>query len=191
MEQNYEPSESNGRKTLWIIGGIILVVMIIALVYGATQQSLNNDQNIANTSSESAQAAIQGRDGDAATNGSDRMVMGSAETVELPVAVTGIEVVNLHSFPQKVQARVTYTLQGECAILDNPAISHSGKTFTITLASRAPKNIPCTKNPVPGDRVVDVPVAGLPAGKYTVKVGKSSKVFTLLADNQIQYSGDK
>jgi hypothetical protein len=41
MEMNYDQNESNGKKTLWIIGGIILVVMIIALVYGATQKSLN------------------------------------------------------------------------------------------------------------------------------------------------------
>ena len=189
MEMNYDQNESNGKKTLWIIGGIILVVMIIALVYGATQKSLNKADTQADTvATETVRTASQSG---SVKNLGTTSVLGTTETIELPVGVTSLDVVNLQTFPQKVQARVGYSLSGNCAALDTPAVTGSGKVFTVSLTSRAPKDAPCTKNLIPGDIVVDIPVEGLAAGKYSVKVGKSTKTFTLVADNKIQYSGDK
>ncbi len=189
MEMNYDQNESNGKKTLWIIGGIILVVMIIALVYGATQKTLNKADVQADTVTNET-VRTQNQSGSVKNSGTTA-VLGDVETIELPVGITSLDVVNLQTFPQKVQARVGYSLSGNCAVLDTPTVTVSGKVFTVSLTSRAPKDAPCTKNLVPGDSVVDIPVEGLAAGKYSVKVGKSTKTFTLVADNQIQYSGDK
>ncbi len=191
MEQNYEPTESNGKRTLWIIGGIILVVMIIALVYGATQKTLKNTETDISGNESDVQLNNQNQSKGTVSTGTDTAVLGAAEMIELPVTIKGLDVVNLQTFPQKVQSRITYSLQGNCAVLDTPTVVVSGKVFTVEMTSRAPKDASCTKDPVPGDIVVDIPVTGLPAGKYTVKAGKSSKTFTLAADNQIQYSGDK
>lgn len=189
MEMNYDQNESNGKKTLWIIGGIILVVMIIAIVYGATQKSLNKADVQADTvASETVRTPNQTG---AIKNSGTSSVLGDVETIELPVGITSLDVVNLQTFPQKVQARIGYSLSGNCAVLDTPAVTGSGKVFTVVLTSRAPKDAPCTKNIVPGDIVIDIPVEGLAAGKYSVKVGKSTKTFALVADNKIQYSGDK
>lgn len=190
MEMNYDQSESNGKKTLWIIGGIILVVMIVALVYGATQKSLNKaDMQADATTNETVRTQTQ--TGSVKNQSGTTAVLAATETVDLPVGITSLDVVNLQTFPQKVQARVGYTLSGDCAVLGTPTVTGQGKVFTVSLTSQAPKDAPCTKNLVPGDVVVDIPVEGLAAGKYSVKVGKSVKAFTLVADNKIQYSGDK
>ena len=185
--ENYDQQESNGKKTLWIIGGIILVVMIIALVYGATQKSLKNatqnadDEQVQLTSDGTTSSTVKG----------SNTTVPLEDLIELPVAITKLEVVNLETFPQKVQAHVTYGLSGDCAVADAPNVSASGKVFTITMTSHAKKNAPCTKNIVSGDTVIDLPVEGLPAGTYTVKAAKISKTFKLSADNEIQFSGDK
>lgn len=191
MEMNYDQNESNGKKTLWIIGGIILVVMIIALVYGATQKSLNKADVQADTVANEAVRTSNQSNSAAVKNSGTTTVLGDTETIDLPVGITSLDVVNLQTFPQKVQARVGYNLSGNCAVLDTPTVTGTGKVFTVSLTSKAPKDAPCTKNLVPGDIVVEIPVEGLAAGKYSVKVGKSVKTFTLVADNKIQYSGDK
>lgn len=191
MEQPYEPSESNGKKTLWIIGGIILVVMIIALVYGATQKTLKNAETDTGGNEPGVQLNTQNQPKGTVSTGTDTAVLGAAEMIELPVTVKGLDVVNLQTFPQRVQSNISYNLQGNCAVLDTPTVTVSGKVFTVVMTSHAPKDAVCTKDSIPGDTVVEIPVAGLAAGKYTVKAGKIARSLTMVADNQIQYSGDK
>jgi hypothetical protein len=215
MEMNYEEGGmSQGKKTLWIIGGVILVIMIIGLVYGATQRSLKNaDEAASNDSvvitpknggssnqvntSPSGQSAGNTSDSangiGAGANDAGTGIGGTAiiEQVELPVTINSLAVVNLDTLPQKVQAKVTYGLSGDCAVLDTPQIATSGKIISLVLTSRAPKNAPCTKNIVPGETIIDIPVAGLDPGKYTVKLAKYTKTFTLKADSQLNTSVEK
>jgi hypothetical protein len=111
--------------------------------------------------------------------------------VAYPVYVNKLDVVNLESFPERVQARVAYDLANGCAVLDTPTITKSGNTFTVALTSRAEKDANCTQALIPGDIVIEIPVEGLPAGNYTVKVGSATKTFSLSAENKTQYYSDK
>lgn len=189
---NYEEGSSNGKKTLWIIGGIIVVVMIVALVYGATQRSLKQTSDTPGediTITPTGGVSDQGLAPAQPRPTSDTPI--PENMVALPVQVNSLDVVNLETFPQKVQARVTYGLSGSCAVLDTPVVKQSGKTFTITMTSRALKDVACTKAIVPGEIVIDIPVLGIAAGNYSVKLGTITKSFTLKSDNEIQFTSDK
>lgn len=192
---NYDQEESNGKKTLWIIGGIILVVMIVALVYGATQKSLKNADTAADSSNETIQLdkPTTGAVKPTVTTGtgSDTAVLGDSDMIELPVSITKMDVVNLKTIPQQVQARISYGLSGDCAVVDTPNMSISGKVFTVTMTSHAPKNAPCTRNIVPGEIVVELPVDGLAVGKYTVKAGTISKTVSIVAESSLVPIGEK
>lgn len=191
MEMNYEEGSNNGKKTLWIIGGIILVIMIVGVVYGATQRSLKKADQAIDDSVRVTQS------GGTSSNGVVRPVTPSSNDpvpenmVAVAVTVSKLDVVNLESFPQRVQARVGYQLANGCAVLDTPTITKTGSTFTIALSSRAEKDKVCTQALVPGEVVIEVPVEGLAAGKYSVKVGTTTKTFTLQADNEVQFYSDK
>ncbi len=183
MEPTYEQRpEGSGKKTLLIIGGIILVVMIIALVYGATQKTIKNSDTTGSNVPVTNQPAPS-------TQGSGT-VMG-AERVAVTPTITGLDVVNLETFPYKVQARVKGTVPEGCAAFDTPTVAQSGKTFTISVTASKPKDAVCTQAVTQQEAVVDVPVAGLSAGTYTVKTGKYSKTFKLSSDNSVQYTSDK
>lgn len=184
MEPNYDNQESGSKKTLWIIGGIVLVIMVVGLVYGATQKTIKNSGGVQAPSASLNAPSIN-------STGSDALVLGTSETIETPVSITGMDVVNLQTFPQKVQARVMYTLQGKCSVLDTPTVSHSGKIFTISLTARAAKDTSCEPTAVSGNVVIDIPVADLLAGTYSVKIAKFTKSFIFKQDNQVQYTSDK
>ena len=186
MEQSYDNDEpSNGKKTLWIVGGIILAVMIIALIYGATQKSLRNPG--APETSKATPAATGS--GSATTPGSS--VLGADERVQVIPTIKGLEVVNLQTYPYKVQASVSGTVPEGCSTLDTPTVTLSGKVFTISATASRPKDAMCTEVVTPQSAVVDIPVDGLSPGKYGVKIGKITKTFTLLEPSTIQPSGDK
>lgn len=180
MENNYENinQEEGGKKTLWIIGGIILVVAIIAVVYGATQKTLkkNTDTNT---------------DGSVTMNEDGTTVLGADRVVVSGSTVTAMDVVNLQTFPYKVQARIKGTVPDSCSTFDTPKVTSSGKTFTITVTASHPKDAVCAQVVTDREVVIDLPVAGLAAGTYTVKVGATTKTFTLATNNTIEYSGDK
>jgi hypothetical protein len=54
-----------------------------------------------------------------------------------------------------------------------------------------PKDAVCTQVVTSQETVIDIPVSGLAAGTYSVALGKITKTFKLLADNEIQFSSDK
>lgn len=191
MEMNYEEGSNNGKKTLWIIGGIILVIMIVGVVYGATQRSLKKADQAIDDSVTVTQP------GGTSSNGVVRPAAPSANNpipenmVAVAVTVSKLDVVNLESFPQRVQARVGYQLANGCAVLDTPTIAKSDSTFTVALSSRAGKDKVCTQASTSKEVVIEIPVEGLVAGKYSVKVGNITKTFTLQADNEVQFYSDK
>ena len=194
-----DPRQSGGKSTLFIIGGIILVIVIIALVYAATQHSVN--QQVGTMTGPSANiplnqipadqgSSASGVGGAAGASTASTTVAGATEMVATPVTITGLDVVNLQTFPYKVQAHITGTMPDGCSTA-SASIAGTGKTFTITVVAAKAKDAMCTQVITPYDATIDVPVASLAAGKYTVKLGKIIKSFTLAQDNQVQYSGDK
>ena len=185
MEQQSDNSEMReGSKTLWIIGGIILAIMIVGLVYGATQSALKKANSQADTAKPLELNNTPGASVPApvADNGS---VLGASDMVPMPVAIKGLQVVNLETLPQQVQAHISYSLAGDCATADTPTAVRSGSAFTVSLTSHAPKDATCSHGAVPGDVIVTIPVEGLAAGKYIVKVGTVSRSFVLKADNEV------
>lgn len=177
----YENPESQGKKTLWIIGGIILVVMLIALIYGISQNNLlkNTPAHTTDTDAVIPQQKIQ--------------PLSDKESVITPVTTKKLEVVNLETHPPQVQAHVAYTLTDTCAVLDTPEITSAGTTYTISLTARTPleKKSSCIQQTTPGDIVVHLPVPQEASGNYTVLVGKQKTSFHVSATAAALPYGDK
>lgn len=173
----YENPEQNGKKTLWIIGGIILVIMLVGIVYGATQRTLKKTDTPSDTVP--------------VNQTTDQKQVLSRETAEkTPATVSDIALANLGTFPYRVQAKITGEMSDGCSQPD-VVFTQSGKTFTADVTGLKESGSMCTMVVTPFETVVDVPVAGLGAGTYTVKLGDLSKTFTLVAENKIQFIGDK
>jgi hypothetical protein len=191
MEQQYTDGPSNSSKTLWIIGGIVLVIMIIGVVYAATQKSLKN-ANQAATTAETV-PLNSGSQTTTSTNAvsANGTVLGASDRVSVVPTLKALDLANLQTFPYQVQARITGTVPDGCSTLDTPAITQTGNIFTISVTASHPKDMMCTQVITSQSAVVDVPVSGVSAGKYYVVLGKIKKSFTLVQSNQIQYSGDK
>lgn len=173
------PSQpGDGKKTMWIIGGVVAVIAIIGVIYGATQSSLKK------TNSVSDNTPIN-------TPTTDANQVAAAR-VTSPVMYTGFDVVNLQTFPYRVQVRVRANASEGCVAADVPTVTTAGKVFTITMTGSKPADAMCTQAITAIENVVELPVADLTAGNYTVKLGTlKAKTFTLAADNKIQFSGDK
>ncbi len=180
--ENYESTQLGKKQIFWIIGGVIIVIMIIGIVYSSTQKTLKN------TDSGSVENSLEKKDVIDLKNGE---VKGVVEMVDVPVTVTGLDIVNLQTFPQRVQARIKGTVPDGCSLFTSPMITRIGNTFTISLTGTHPKDSVCTQVITPQETVIDIPVEGLPAGIYTATIGKITKTFKLVADNEIQFSSDK
>ncbi len=172
------PSQpGDGKKTMWIIGGLVAVIAIVGVIYGATQSTIKKTNQIEdntplNTTSDANQVA--------------------AARVTSPVTYTGFDVVNLQTFPYRVQVRVRANASEGCVTADVPTVATAGKVFTITMTGSKEVDAMCTQAITAIENVVELPVTDLAAGNYTVKLGTlKAKTFTLAADNKIQFSGDK
>jgi heme/copper-type cytochrome/quinol oxidase subunit 2 len=173
-----QPNEPKSKAGLWTAIGIVVVIVIIALIYFATQKTIKNDANIQN---------------DPITNApiTGTTTVAGAERIAVTPSISALEINNLQTFPYKVQARVKANLPDACSDLDTPTVARSGNTFTITATASKVKDAVCAQVITPKEIVVDLPVAGLSAGKYAVKLGTITKTFTLASDNTIEYTSDK
>jgi hypothetical protein len=176
-----EPNKTNMGTTAWTIMGIVIVVIIVVIIYAATQKSLKGtDMNSDNT------ALIDGPITTATPTG----VLGS-DRVAVTTTSTGLDVVNLQTFPYKVQAKVTTSLPDSCSAAVG-SVTQVGKTFNVMVTASRVKDAVCAQVITSAMTTVDIPVAGLTAGTYTVKYGTFSKTFTLVQNNSIDYmAGDK
>lgn len=169
--ENYQ--ETEGNKTLWIIGGIVLVIAVAGVIYGITRKTANQEANVNDAIVEETK---------------DSQVKGDAVAVDY----TGFDVVNLQTFPHQVQVRVKGTVPEGCIVANKPVVTVSGKTFTVTMDGTRPAGAVCTQVVTPVEGVVNLPVSGAVAGTYTVKVDDlAAKTFTLATNNTVQYTGDK
>lgn len=174
-----QPNEPKSKAGIWTAIGIIVVIAIIILIYFATQKNIKNEADLQNDSI--TNAPLQSTGG----------VVSGVERTSVTPSISALEINNLQTFPYKVQARVKANLPDACSDLDKPTVALSAKTFTITATASKVKDAMCTQMITPKEIVVDLPVAGLSAGKYTVKLGTITKTFTLASDNTIEYTSDK
>lgn len=187
MDQNYENESGSGKKTLWIIGGIILVVMIIALVYGATQKNLSGE--IMKDSSEKSTPIVS-----SSTTGqtmTSQEVLGITDRIEVIPSLVSMDLVNLETIPYQAQARISGTVPDGCSQFDTPTTNRIGNIITISLTASHAKDATCSQAPTKRSVIVQLPVAGLDEGNYIVTFGTISKTLTLSTAKALQYTDDK
>jgi inhibitor of cysteine peptidase len=83
----------------------------------------------------------------------------------------------------KVQVVARGYLQDGCTKITDIIQKREGNTFTVTLRTFRPANVACIQVAPPFERTIDLDVAGLKAGAYTVEVGGAKANFTLNTDN--------
>jgi hypothetical protein len=93
--------------------------------------------------------------------------------------------INILGTPPSVRVQVVArgTLSDGCTKITDVAQKRSGNNFSVTLGTFRAANIMCIQVITPYIQTVDLNVAGLKAGTYTVTVDGASKQFTLSADN--------
>jgi hypothetical protein len=93
--------------------------------------------------------------------------------------------VNILGTPPSVRAQVVARghLSDGCTKITDVGQKRDGNTFTVTLGTFRAPNVLCIQVITPFIQTVDLNVAGLKAGTYTVTVDGASKQFTLTADN--------
>lgn len=98
--------------------------------------------------------------------------------------VEGLELVFLESFPLQAQVILMgYTPDG-CTSLEEISVERQEATFELTLITkRIVGDVACTEALVPFVERVDLDIAGLEAGTYTVIAQEQQTTFTLEVDN--------
>ncbi len=93
--------------------------------------------------------------------------------------------INILGTPPSVRAQVVArgNLSDGCTKITDVGQKRDGNTFTVTLGTFRAPNVMCIQVITPFIQTVDLNVAGLKAGTYTVTVDGASKQFTLNADN--------
>lgn len=167
------------RGALPVIIGMIIVVAIILGIYALTRHAARQDGLPDAVGLDNRQGAMA----------ADGTYLG-AGTVATLASVTGLDIVNLQTFPYQIQARVTVALPDGCST-PTTHIARSENVFTVTVAASRRSDQACTAMPTSSRLTLDVPVAGLSAGTYTVKAGDLSQTFTLAQDNRVEYTNDK
>ena len=134
-------------------------------------------------------AVIMGEDNSYFTDitlglGADGKFQVTGATSNSLVFVDNVDVSVLGPLPVQVSLAVSGNLSVPCVELLNPAVSREGNTFTVVLAeSNLGPAESCIAVLEPFETTVDLDVAGLPAGDYTVEVNGVSTEFTLDMDN--------
>lgn len=99
--------------------------------------------------------------------------------------VDSLEVLVLESFPVQINVVARGSLPDGCTILDQASVTQEGNTLKITLPTRRPAGAVCTPALVPFEKVISLPVAGLPQGAYSVSAGQAAGAFSLAVDNAL------
>jgi hypothetical protein len=104
-------------------------------------------------------------------------IRGQAKVDSVVVSVLGT------SPPVKVQVMAKGYIQTSCAKIVDVSQKRDSNTFTVTLGTFQQTDIICSDIEAPYEQSIDLDVASLKAGTYTVVVDGVSKQFTLTADN--------
>lgn len=184
MDQNYENEAGNGKRTLWIIGGIILAIMIIALVYGATQKNLSGQADQEPVRSDAARTTVPAKS-------QTQAVSGASERVSVTPSISSMDLVNLETVPYQAQARIQGTVPDGCSEFDQPTAVRTGNVITVSVTASHARDATCSQAATKRSTVVDLPVAGLDDGKYVVRLGAISRTLEISSAKASQYTGDK
>lgn len=169
-----EPNKTT-LSTGWIIGAIVVVGIIVGIYFATRTATKNTDLD--------TETPMSLND----ANPSGVLPAGRIAVTTYP---KDLVVITTGSFPSKVQASISVDLPNNCSSVTG-STSQSGKIVTITTTASQPKDAVCAQVITPQTLTIDIPVAGLSAGTYTVNYETLSKTFTLAQSNTVEYSGDK
>lgn len=116
--------------------------------------------------------------------------VGSSATPTLEPArptrsVESVEVLFLGSFPVQVSAVVGGFPPDGCVAIDGVGQVRDGNSSLITLTTARPAEAVCSQSAAPYEKVVELDVASLPKGVYTVTPHGASANFELTTDNAL------
>ncbi len=98
--------------------------------------------------------------------------------------VQEISVLIMESDPVQVRALLRGYLPDGCTSIYEVQTDREDDTFTVRIVTQRPDGeVACTMAIVPFDEEVDLDVAGLPAGEYTVRADEIRETFILDTDN--------
>lgn len=108
------------------------------------------------------------------------------ESKPLPpkAVIQHIEVRLRESFPFLANLLIRGELTDQCTEFEDMALEYDKQTFTLYIHLKRNKSpAACVKTAKPFEELVPLPIEGLPAGVYRVKVENASTAFELEADN--------
>ena len=94
-----------------------------------------------------------------------------------------IEIMVIESSPAKVYILACGAHPDGCLRKYNVIQKRDGNTFYVTLNTYARTGVPCATVITPFERIIELDVAGLEAGTYTVDVNGTRDTFKLETDN--------
>ena len=107
----------------------------------------------------------------------------SADSQTTLLSVESAEVLLLESYPVQARVVISGNLRNGCEQLDKTLYAQQGNMFLIALTTKSEGDM-CTQALIPFRHAVDLPIEGLLAGEYTVKINNNVKTsFTLKQDN--------
>jgi hypothetical protein len=178
-----EPNKPTLSKA-WIFIGLVIVVAIIGGIYYLTQKSMVATQTPDNVDVVNKQVDAQPKPSLA------NDMLPPIEQVTVTAKPTSLSVTNLQTFPYQVQAKIITSLPDNCSTT-NGTVTQNGKVFTVTVTASHTQGAMCAQVITSNTTTVDIPVAGLAAGTYTVKYATFSKTFTLAQNNSVGFTSDK
>jgi hypothetical protein len=158
-----------------VLAGIVLLALAIAS--GCTSGTEGNATPTSGATVEPAITATPVSTGGPGATPTHEGIRGQAKVDSVDVNVLG------SSPPVKVQVVAKGYIQASCAKIVDVSQKRDGNIFTVTLGTFQETGIICSDIEAPYEKTVDLDVAGLKAGTYTVVVDGVSKQFTLVADN--------
>lgn len=102
------------------------------------------------------------------------------------VYVDTMDLLALESFPVQMRAIVKGNLPDACTTITSASSQRDDNIFRITFVTTRPADAVCAQMLTPFEQTVELDVAGLKAGTYTVVAGDVTETFELKVDNDMK-----
>jgi hypothetical protein len=163
----------SGREARVAFVGVVLFAL--AILGGCA--SGTSDSSTATPAPATAPTPATGTATGARTTPTGVGIRGQAPVDSLEIKMTGAPP------PVKVQVTARGNLPDSCTKITDISQKLEGNNFTVTLGTFKAPNVMCIQVLTAYIQPVDLNVAGLKAGTYTVNVDGAMKQFTLQSDN--------
>ena len=100
--------------------------------------------------------------------------------------VDTMDLLMLESFPVQMRAIVKGNLPDACTTITSASSQRDDNIFRINFVTTRPADAVCAQMLTPFEQTVELDVAGLKAGTYTVVAGDVTETFELKVDNDMK-----